>query len=95
MTITKAHLIDVIRNRFDLNKSRSGDLVGSLFEIMKTTIARDEDILISGFGKFCLKEKRQRQGRNPATGDRLILDSRRIVTFSCSPVLKGKLNGKK
>ena len=95
MTITKAHLIDVIRIRFDLNKSRSGDLVGSLFEIMKTTIARHEDILISGFGKFCLKEKRQRQGRNPATGDRLILDSRRIVTFSCSPILKGKLNGKK
>jgi len=95
MTITKAHLIDFIHSRFDLNKSRSGDLVGSLFEIMKTTLTSGEDILISGFGKFCLKEKHERQGRNPATGERLMLDSRRIVTFSCSPVLKGKLNGKK
>ena len=95
MTITKAHLIDVIHSRFDLRKSKSGDLVGSLFEIMKTTLTSGEDILISGFGKFCLKEKHERQGRNPATGERLMLDSRRIVTFSCSPVLKGKLNGKK
>jgi len=95
MTITKTHLIESIHNRLDLSKSGSGDLVGSLFEIMKTTLASGEDILISGFGKFCLKEKHERQGRNPATGERLMLDSRRIVTFSCSPVLKGKLNGKK
>lgn len=95
MTITKIHLIESIHNRLDLSKSKSGDLVGSLFEIMKTTLASGEDILISGFGKFCLKEKHERQGRNPATGERLMLDSRRIVTFSCSPVLKGKLSGKK
>ena len=95
MTITKAHLIESIHNRLDLSKSRSGDLVGALLEIMKTSLASGEDILISGFGKFCLKEKHERQGRNPATGERLMLDSRRIVTFSCSPVLKGKLNGKK
>jgi len=95
MTITKAHLIESIHNRLDLSKSRSGNLVGSLFDIMKNNLASGEDILISGFGKFCLKEKNERQGKNPATGERLILDSRRIVTFSCSPVLKGKLNGEK
>ena len=62
MTLTKAHLTDSICKGLGLPKSRSGDLVGSLFEIMKTTLASGEDILLSGFGKFCFKEKNERHG---------------------------------
>ena len=54
-----------------------------------------EDVLISGFGKFCVKKKHQRKGRNPLTGESLMLKARGVVTFRCSPVLKGKMNGKR
>jgi len=68
-------------------------LFESLLEIMKDKLASGEDILISGFGKFCVKEKNQRKGRNPATGDDLILRPRKVVTFQCSQVLRQKING--
>jgi len=71
-------------------------VVDSLLEIIKQTLENGEDILISGFGKFCVKEKRKRRGRNPATEEDLMLDARRVVTFRCSGLLKDKLNtGKK
>jgi len=60
---------------------------------MKATLGSGEDILISGFGKFCVKDKRDRRGRNPWTGDDMMLGSRRIVTFKCSGALKDRLNG--
>ena len=75
-------------------KSRSSELVGALLEIMKTTLASGEDVLISGFGKFCVKDKTDRRGRNPSTGENIMLEARRIVTFKCSRPLKRKLNGK-
>ena len=53
-----------------------------------------EDVLISGFGTLCVKDKRERRGRNPARGNEFILEARRVVTFKCSSVVKGKLNGK-
>ena len=95
MTITRAHLTDSIHNRLDLPKSKSATLVESVFEIMKNTLENGEDILISGFGKFCIKGKRDRRGRNPWTGEDMMLGSRRIVTFKCSGVLKDRLNGRK
>jgi integration host factor subunit alpha len=94
MTLTKAHLIDIIYNNFDFPKNKSAQAVESLVEILKSTLANGEDILISGFGKFCVKDKRERRGRNPQTGDDLMLGSRRVVTFRCSGVLRQKMNGR-
>ena len=94
MTLTKAHLIDTIYNRFDFPKNKSAQAVESLVETIKNTLENGEDVLISGFGKFCVKEKRERRGRNPQTGDDLMLGSRRVVTFRCSGVLREKMNGR-
>jgi integration host factor subunit alpha len=94
MTITKADIIDSLYTSTDLTKTQSAELVNSLTEIMKRTLENGEDILITGFGKFCVKEKRKRKGRNPQTGRALILDARRVVTFRCSGVLRDTINGK-
>jgi len=67
--------------------------VETLLEVAKKTLEEGEDVLISGFGKFCVKEKDARRGRNPQTGDDLTLESRRVVTFKCSRALKDKING--
>ncbi len=94
MTLTKAHFTDSIRKGLGLPKSRSSELLTSLLEIMKATLANGDDILISGFGKFCVKGKNDRRGRNPSTGEDMMLEARRVVTFKCSRPLKQKLNGK-
>jgi integration host factor subunit alpha len=94
MTLTKANLVDSIYEQLDLSKTKSVQLVETLLETMKQTLENGEDILISGFGKFCVKEKNERRGRNPATGEDLALGARRVVTFRCSTVLKDKMNGK-
>ena len=83
-----------IYNNLDLPKARSAKIVESLLELMKKKLKNGEDILISGFGKFCVKDKSERRGRNPTTGEDLMLGSRRVVVFKCSGVLKDKLNGK-
>jgi len=93
MTLTKADLIDSMCNQIGLSKTRSAQVVESLLEIIKKTLENGEDVLISGFGKFCVKEKEKRRGRNPHTGEDLMLAERRVVRFMCSPVLKGKVNG--
>jgi integration host factor subunit alpha len=94
MTLTKADLIDSIYNHVGLSKTKSIQLVESLLEIIKETLENGEDILISGFGKFFVKEKNERRGRNPQTREDLMLDARRVVTFRCSGVLRDKINGK-
>lgn len=94
MTLTKDHIINTIHDQLDLTKNRSAQLVESILEIMKTTMENGEDMLISGFGKFCVKDKRERRGRNPQTGEDLMLGSRRVVIFKCSKVLREKINGK-
>jgi integration host factor subunit alpha len=66
----------------------------SILKTIKMTLESGEDVLISGFGKFCVKEKKERRGRNPQTGDDLMLGSRRVVIFNCSSLLKDKINGK-
>jgi len=68
-------------------------VVESFIEMIKKTLENGEDVLISGFGKFCVKEKRERKGRNPQTGNDLMLGERRVVTFKCSGRLKNKING--
>ena len=95
MSLTKTSLINSIYNQYGLSKNISTNLVESLLELMKSTFESGEDVLISGFGKFCVKDKSERRGRNPATNGDLLLRDRRIVTFRCSRVLREKMNGKK
>jgi len=95
MTLTKDHIIDSLYKNTDLMKSEAAQTFQSLLEIMKQTLSSGEDILISGFGKFCVKEKKERKGRNPHTGNDLMLDKRRVITFKCSAVLREKLNTRK
>lgn len=95
MPITKADIINSIYNNSDLQKQESTIIVEGLLEIMKRTLESGEDVLISGFGKFCVKDKLERRGRNPQTGNDLMLDARRVVTFKCSRILRANLNKKK
>jgi integration host factor subunit alpha len=94
MTITKAGLIDAICESCDFSKNLSTTAVESLLETMKKTLEGGEDIMISGFGKFCVKDKKERRGRNPQTGEDLMLGGRRVVTFKCSNLLRDQINGK-
>jgi len=92
MALTKSHLIEAIAEQIGFTKKKSTETVEAILEIIKSTIASGEDVLVSGFGKFCVKEKRERKGRNPATGEDMMLAPRRVVTFRCSGKLKDKIN---
>ena len=92
MTLTKAQIVDLIHEELPFPKNKSTEVIEGLIEIIKNTLANGEDVLISGFGKFCVKNKRERRGRNPATGSDLILDKRKVVTFKCSGKLREKIN---
>ncbi len=95
MTITKALLVDSVYNHSNLQKKQCIQIVDSLLEILKRTLASGEDVMITGFGKFIVNEKDSRKGRNPQTGADLQLDARRVVIFKCSGILKKKLNRKR
>jgi integration host factor subunit alpha len=95
MTLTKNDLREAVLSKSDLTRSQAAHVVDNLIEIIKCTLEDGEKVLISGFGKFEIKEKKSRRGRNPATGNDLILDGRRIVTFKSSDVLRLKLNNEK
>ena len=92
MTLTKADIVESIQNHLGFPKNRSAEIVESLLEIIKKTLENGEDVLISGFGKFCVKSKKERRGRNPANGQDMMLSSRKVVTFKCSGVLREKIN---
>ena len=92
MSLTKEDLVNSIQHHLGFSKRKSTDVFESLFEIMKSTLEKEEDILISGFGKFCVKDKNERRGRNPQTGYDMILGSRRVVVFKWSGILKDKIN---
>ena len=92
MALTKAQIINTIQNHLGLPRKKSTEIVETLLEIIKTTLADGEDVLISGFGKFCVKEKNERKGRNPATGEDMMLAPRKVVTFKCSGKLREKIN---
>ncbi|MEA1945698.1 MAG: integration host factor subunit alpha [Thermodesulfobacteriota bacterium] len=94
MTLTKVQLVESIHNKIGLTKNKSSEIVETCLEIIKSELESGEDVLISGFGKFCVKEKNERKGRNPATGDAMMLAPRRVVTFKCSGKLKDMINGK-
>ncbi|MCK5784077.1 MAG: integration host factor subunit alpha [Desulfobacterales bacterium] len=92
MTLTKAQIIESVQNQLGFPKTQSTDLIETLLEIIKRSLEAGEDVLISGFGKFCIKDKGQRRGRNPATGNDLMLDKRKVVTFKCSGKLRDRIN---
>ncbi len=92
MALTKSDIVATV-HELGFTKKKSVDIIESLLEIIKGTLEKSEDVLISGFGKFCVKNKRQRRGRNPATGQDLILRERRVITFKCSGKLRSKING--
>ena len=92
MALTKNDIVSTV-HELGFTKKKSVEIVESLLEIIKGSLERGEDVLISGFGKFCVKKKGQRRGRNPATGSDLILRERKVVTFKCSGKLRDKING--
>ncbi len=94
MTLTKNDIVNSIYTSLGLQKKYSFEVVESLLEIIKKTLENGEDVLISGFGKFCVKDKRERTGRNPQTAEAMRLRARRVVRFMCSGVLRDKINGK-
>ena len=93
MALTKAEIVERIAEQNGFSKNQSTKIVQTLIEIIKSTLASGDDVLVSEFGKFCVRNKGQRRGRNPANGDALMLDSRKVVTFKCSGPLRERLNG--
>ena len=92
MTLTKEHLISSLAEANGYSHIQAAELVETLIEIIKSKLSSGEDVLVSGFGKFCVREKRERRGRNPATGEGMVLASRRVVTFKWSGRLRDKIN---
>ena len=91
--LNKASIAESVHNQLGLTKRECSELVEILLEIIKSTLASGEDVLVSRFGKFCVKDKRERIGRNPATGDDLMIEPRKVVLFRCSGRLKDRING--
>ena len=94
MTLTKAELIQQVHKQHEgLTKIQAADSVEAFLRISKNSLINGSDLLLSGFGKFNVKNKKSRKGRNPQTGEELILDARRVVTFNSSGILRDKVNG--
>ena len=93
MTLTKAHIINAISDQIGLTKNHSSEIVEILLELIKKALESGDDVLISRFGKFCVKEKGERRGRNPSTGKDMMMKPRKVVTFRCSARLREKING--
>jgi integration host factor subunit alpha len=92
MALTKDQIVDSIADQIGFPRNHSSEILETIIEIIKKSLESGEDVMISNFGKFCLKEKGQRRGRNPATGEDMILKSRKVVTFKCSGTLRNKIN---
>jgi len=86
-------MAESVQNQIAFPKDKSVEIIETLLEIIKNTLASGEDVMISGFGKFCVKEKAERKGRNPATGEDMMLEPRKVVTFKSSGRLKDRING--
>ncbi len=95
MTLTKDDLINSLYENLDIPKSHATSILETLLNCIKVKLESKEDVLISGFGKFCVREKKDRRGRNPSTGEDLTLSARRVVVFKCSGVLREAVNAVK
>jgi integration host factor subunit alpha len=94
MTLTKDDLIQSLYDQAGFSKQKARTTVETVFELVKKALESGEDVLFSGFGKFIVKKKAVRRGRNPQTGQDLMLDARTKVTFRCSGILRDRVNGK-
>ena len=92
MTLTKADIVEQVHMQMGYPKEKSFHIVESLLESIKACLESGDDVLVSGFGKFCVKDKHARKGRNPATGETVILPARSVVTFKCSGRLRQRVN---
>ena len=91
--LTKAVIVESVHNRLRIPRKECSEIIETLLEIIKSTLETGEDVLVSGFGKFNVKEKGERRGRNPATGEDAMVSARRVVTFTCSGRLRDRMNG--
>ena len=92
MALTKAQIVDSVSGQIGFTQKHSFEIIETLLEIIKRTLESGEDVLVTNFGKFCVKEKRERRGRNPSTGEDMILEPRKVVTFRWSGKLREKIN---
>ena len=92
MTLVKNNIVEKIYLQTGFPRKKVSKIIDTLFDLIKRDLVSGEDVLISGFGKFCVKDKKVRKGRNPSTGDELYLDARRVITFKCSEKLRGRVN---
>ncbi|WP_372680074.1 HU family DNA-binding protein [Desulfosarcina sp.] len=92
MALTKQRIIKQVHNELGFPKNQSVEIVESLLEIIKAALGSGDDLLVSGFGKFCIRDKKERKGRNLITGEHIVLPARRVVTFRCSGKLREKMN---
>ena len=92
MALTKADIIESVHQQLGFPQKKSTEVVEQLIETIKSTLASGDDVLVSGFGKFCVNDKKKRRGRNPETGEEMMLRPRRVVTFKCSGRLRDRCN---
>jgi integration host factor subunit alpha len=95
MTLTKDQIINSIADQIGYTKDYSSEMLETVLELIKKALESGDDVLITGFGKFCVKEKGERRGRNPSTGEDMMMKPRKVVTFKWSGKLREKLNGQK
>ena len=93
MALTKAQMVKVNSKQNGFSLKQSSEIIETLLELIKKTLASGDEVMISNFGKFCIKEKKSRRGRNPATGEDMMLERRKVVIFKCSGKLRDKING--
>ena len=94
MSMTKIDIIDFIYERFGIPKKDCVSMVESVFDIIKDDLDKGNGVMISGFGKWTVKAKKERKGRNPQTGEALMIDARKVVTFKPSTVLRDAVNSR-
>jgi len=94
MALTKSIITEKIQKSLNLSKNTSYEIMEDFIEIIKENLEQGDDVMISGFGKFCVNEKKARKGRNPATNKEMTLPARKVVTFKCSGKLRNKINSK-
>ena len=92
MTLTKVDIAEKMQAELGITNGKSADLVEYIVELIKRSLESGDEVLVSGFGKFCVQSKRERRGRNPATGEDMMLEPRKIVTFKCSGKLRKRIN---
>ena len=92
MTLTKSQIINLVCEANECTQNKAIDTVETVIELIKLSLESGDDVLISGFGKFYVNEKAERRGRNPATGEDMMLEARKVVTFKCSGKLREHVN---